>query len=1407
MDAQVTTRPSNKALWVLNPRDHSPLKERVESFVVTHKASEKFINCIQDERKAGYGFIPIIGAGFSAPSGAPLVWDLGPYLQRCIWLALGNDGPDGHRWHPRTDQWPPFLDRRQTVQVSNYRQKLQRLLAEEEKSTKKEKPKLPVLIQAIGATAEWRTSLLFLSRLKHEPRNRNNKFCAASLGASRPEIIDSCLRHVLKGKNPSLNHVVLGVLAGALRLNLILTTNFDDLLERAFAETRNPLQVFEVHLGDHLPHWSAVSDVRSLVKFHGNRHSLRADYSLDAEPSGTDKARFLEYLLAGRNPGDAKVGAQLPFQNHVLMIGVGGDERTLELIRHAGSRLSKGFKVFWLCYSDDDIARVRKLADSCSEEYGSSGCPQFIVLKHTNQGLLLLQLYQVIRQSLPPFGGLFPSVSRVTVPPLRQVLKEIPGRSFCQEVDKRLQEMERTLKRKPRLLFITANKTLRGMTSACIEVFCHLEASHVCLWLDMNDISSADNLFEVLLEAVYFRLGQENWVPTYRETDIPQRTKEIAHVMSSAGKPWIIFLNARETPGANTPKANVFDQPHGWLDQGSDKDDRSSCARAFVELITRLCKSGPVSVVLMCRNRKRGLRSGLMAELARRELFDHHHHMPLRKGMREIRPFSEATVVAEAIRWTKGNPRKLRFLYALVLMQRPRLLATIWSGAVLHGRANSRLRLKAKSNQRQEWLEELEKAGLVRRKAGGFIWLHSRCRELIRQVFRDPGELRGRQYEDARKILKRWKKRRRFEPEIHTRLARWYEKVLDASGSPAAVFEAVYHQCRAADGHLELAKDSEDGIEKACQRLDAATALLKVNSFLLQTQGYPRGSWRRLAYTRDDLCVTLAGRQNHAELASAAQRLRVTCTEVMRAIAQEVGEDKQAYSQHQQFGILHTQTTVTKLQQGSKHVAGKGKISRALLAAFQSTGDETSTLPVILRGSVAADERARSAEWVRWWRWSGMLATSTRSYGSALSAFRRALHCVAFPLSYESPQDIAIWPLEDDKETKKKVEASSPALKIEALRTLEQYVELELIMYGLDERLGVFKGGGDSKERERTLNEIELQIARGRDLASNIRGGNDPHDPRHTVEANWCESRLLMHRSVCLSRRRQLETSEEIYRPLGFLSDAEAILRISDPRRHSSDIAIVELHRAQGRLWAAEVVSIRTSRREERETFGQLCRSLDDQLTNASRPQLARLRRRYASKDAVAGIRRAKSLVADGIHFLDRVEPMLRERRRNVWWTGWFFERYLRSIAMSVWASVFEEASAIPFLGLEAAASGTATLADELLFDASRMISVDTFRMATIIDAYASSARALQIRLMFDETCPRLDSRLGTMREKVREALKELTEVERRRDDAASSRRDKKTKPDHRIEEYIRLTRQQSQRICDGLELQGRIDP
>ena len=95
--------------------------------------------------------------------------------------------------------------------------------------------------------------------------------------------------------------------------------------------------------------------------------------------------------------------------------------------------------------------------------------------------------------------------------------------------------------------------------------------------------------------------------------------------------------------------------------------------------------------------------------------------------------------------------------------------------------------------------------------------------------------------------------------------------------------------------------------------VDAASAILKSNAFLIQTHGYSRGSCRRLeqianqgmkiydAATAEDDAATADER---AELRQSVRDLWIVCVDIMRAVAREVGEDGKAYFRHRQIRLL-----------------------------------------------------------------------------------------------------------------------------------------------------------------------------------------------------------------------------------------------------------------------------------------------------------------------------------------------------------------------------------------------------------------------------------------------------------------------------------------------------------------------
>lgn len=1405
--------------------------------LITHLATERFIECMQAARHNGYGFVPFIGAGFSAPSGAPLVMEIESYLQRCICMALGAEVAKMEAWAPRTDQWPPFIDRVRTKDTNYDSNHWLRLISEMMHNLKISDHKFDLLAQGLGAAAEWRAALSFLSRVVHPTRRASNEHSdPIMLGAPRQEIIDSCLREVLKDKHPALGHKMLAVLAGALRLDLVLTTNFDDLLERAFAEARNPLEVFEVHLGSSLPHWSAVSDIRSLIKLHGNRYSLRADYSLDELPSDTDKQRFLGYLLSGQGRSklaDDPYEIDLDFQNHLLVMGFSvSDRRTCEFVKYAWQHLREDFKVFWLCYSTSDVAQVQQLTaefvNNKNLNTGRHDGQHSIILRHTDFGFFLLQLYQTVRRNLPPLGGIFPSVSRLTFPPMASVAitKHRESRSensFCAEIRKHLEDFKPESEyRGFRLLVATSEDNVGGVTSACSEIYREMEANNICVWMDMNDISSTDNLFEVLLEAANFRLGSENWTPVYIASDNRPRVSEISHLAHSVAKPWIIFLNARETPGVNTTDERDFrPNSNGWLDISESNSqgvaDPSACKEKFLDLLFELCgeTSKAISVVLICRDSSTDP-SPLIKELGQLGGPSSVRIVKLRHDSKERIDFSKEEIAAQAIAWTAGDKRKRRFLQALILMQRPRLLATIWSTAAsLTGNESAET-----LDDREKWVTALEKCGLLRRKAGGFIWIHSLCRQSIRE------KLESRQEQDD--FLEKFPKAKAAwgdwepkidEPEIHVKLAEWYEKVLEASEFPAAVFEAVYHLCRAAEITLELDKDQ---IQVACDRLEAAASLLKANSFLIQTHGYSRGSCRHLEYIRDTLCKAVQENvpQIPEPLFNAIHRLQIVCTEVMRMVAREVGEDAKLYLRHRQFGVLLAGDEWTLEHERKFKEEQTFHISEEIYRNL-SASEALSSGNNFQQMAGGTYINSPNSEWLRWWRWCGMLGIASRSYHVAESAVSKALR-----YARETPTEEIEWDrlIQGDFMIfgKRPHKSQLQSLRIEVLRSMEQYVYLLLLEDSPANRLraltevGEFRSARDMKFEppEKMLERIEMiesYIAYARELASKIRSKDHSSDSHYTVQANWCEVRLLMHSSVCASMRVRFGFNNDhanLHSAMALLGDAEAGLRVSDPRRNRSELAMIELHRADARLRHAEAVQIYEDVENTPMSFAKMCRVLElEEYRDRQSHQNESLRDKFLGErrqweDCVnKTLRRAKSLVADSMRFLNRAEPVLRARRRNVWWTTWFFERRLRAIAMSVWASVFEIDTPIPFLGLEAAMRKTDTVADTILKDAIRMIRVDAYRLATIVDAYASCAKALQARMILDSSSIILEQRQGDMQAELNAALKALEDVNERRNSLLADKWEKDGRMDDNVQTYVDVVQERTSRIARNYRL------
>ena len=144
------------------------------------------------------------------------------------------------------------------------------------------------------------------------------------------------------------------------------------------------------------------------MKLHGEALETRADFSLDDPPTQVDLHNFAHYVRGSSSSSSSKHRKpHIPSQ--LLVLGYSGsDERVVLLLKHALDT-DPDVRIFWVCYNDSDLARVRTLF------FESDYAKRVIVHKTSRPDLLLYELYQELTLSLP--GGGFAYEFTHKVPP------------------------------------------------------------------------------------------------------------------------------------------------------------------------------------------------------------------------------------------------------------------------------------------------------------------------------------------------------------------------------------------------------------------------------------------------------------------------------------------------------------------------------------------------------------------------------------------------------------------------------------------------------------------------------------------------------------------------------------------------------------------------------------------------------------------------------------------------------------------------------------------------------------------------------------------------------------------------------------------------------------------------------
>jgi hypothetical protein len=203
------------------------------------------------------------------------------------------------------------------------------------------------------------------------------------------DLADSLISRLCAGRGPALGHQYVAYLARLLNTKLILTYNFDDLIERSLLSQGVIPRIFGLEEGVRLPPETLVRDSVSVFKLHGNNHALLLDERVDHPLTLAYKERFDR--LVGKNP-------------LLLIIGCsGGDMRVRDLFHHV---VKNNGGAVWLHFESEPPECVTKFLRGAGEEGTKSERKgaKIISARTNNPGADLMHIYIALSGGHPAAG-------------------------------------------------------------------------------------------------------------------------------------------------------------------------------------------------------------------------------------------------------------------------------------------------------------------------------------------------------------------------------------------------------------------------------------------------------------------------------------------------------------------------------------------------------------------------------------------------------------------------------------------------------------------------------------------------------------------------------------------------------------------------------------------------------------------------------------------------------------------------------------------------------------------------------------------------------------------------------------------------------------------------------------------
>lgn len=461
----------------------------------------------------------LLGAGLSVDAGIPLAAQLSQYLVHFATMVRTR-GFVSARHYLEESRWPSRHDLRvdlmlalgepalSTAMISSERTASQDALVAE---VRRASPTLAFSFDEIFGqlrSDRWNRAELAeqfgelrsiaSSLAKRVPRNVAYRSLLFNLCDGSQALIDGCLDHFIRDRTPTTTHQLVVFTTLLLRSRVILSTNFDSLLEQAFASEGVRSRVYEIQGEGTLPSAKMLlSQQFSIVKLHGGAHQMRTGFNLDDPLSPAVLGSFYELF-----DGLQQYTSQNPL---MIVLGYGGsDRRVMDIVSTHVKRwkLSDEPCVLWVNRDPWVPTQLRSAVEthpqvlfsdrgdkvdgkSSSQQYGNY--PVHVV-RYKEGRLFLLEAYQHLAGTFPIGKAPYQVVNFVPHSTVRKSNKAYLTKEINSKPDWHL--------------MLLAAETGGGSSSQLAALAEDSDQHYRTIWIDMAEVPSVSALLDVIAERI-----------------------------------------------------------------------------------------------------------------------------------------------------------------------------------------------------------------------------------------------------------------------------------------------------------------------------------------------------------------------------------------------------------------------------------------------------------------------------------------------------------------------------------------------------------------------------------------------------------------------------------------------------------------------------------------------------------------------------------------------------------------------------------------------------------------------------------------------------------------------------------------------------------------------------------------